>query len=154
MSYEKKLVELGILLPPPPPAAGAYVPCVRTGNLLFVSGTLPVADGKVSHTGKISSESASLAHGIAAARQSALNSLANIKFALGSLDKVARVVSVNGFVNGVDDFADSPQVINGASELFLAIFGDAGKHSRAAVSVNGLPRKGSVEITVVVEVRD
>lgn len=153
MSCEKKIVELGLTLPPPPAAAGAYVPSVRVGNLLFLSGTLPIAEGKVAYTGKISSEPASLEYGYAAARQCALNSLANIKAALGSLDQVARVVSVSGFVNGVDDFADSPKVINGASELFGAVFGEAGKHSRAAVSVNGLPLKAAAEISVIVEVR-
>jgi enamine deaminase RidA (YjgF/YER057c/UK114 family) len=152
MSHETKLVQLGITLPPPPSAVAAYVPSVRTGNLLFLSGTLPVADGKVAYTGKISSDPARIAHGRAAARQCALNTLANIKAALGSLDKVARVVSLTGFVNGEDDFADSPVVVNGASELFVDVFGEAGKHSRAAVSVNGLPLKASVEIGVVVEV--
>ncbi|MDR2982826.1 MAG: RidA family protein [Puniceicoccales bacterium] len=154
MNCEKKLAELGLTLPPPPAAAGAYVPFVKTGNLLFLAGTLPMVDGKVSHTGKISSDPESLAYGYAAAKQCALNTLANIKAALGSLDKVARVVSVNGFVNGVDDFPDSPKVINGASELLVAVLGDAGKHSRAAVSVNGLPFKASAEIAVIVEIKD
>jgi enamine deaminase RidA (YjgF/YER057c/UK114 family) len=153
MSLENKLTELGFTLPPPPAAAGAYVPSVRTGNLLFISGTLPVVNGEVASTGKISSNPESLKRGFEAARLCALNSLANIRAALGSLDAVARVVSVSGFVNGVDDFSDSPKVINGASELFLALFGDAGKHSRTAVSVNGLPRGASVEISVVVEIK-
>ena len=153
MSLENKIAELGLTLPPPPAAAGAYVPFVRVGNLLFISGTLPIAEGKVSHSGKISSTPESLQYGYAAARQSALNSLANIKAALGSLDAVARVVSVSGFVNGEDGFPDSPKVINGASELFLTVFGEAGKHSRTAVSVNGLPLGASVEISVIVEVK-
>lgn len=151
---EKKLLELGLELPAPPAAAGAYMPFVRTGRLLFLSGTLPVEGGKVAFTGKISPDADGLSRGYAAARLCALNTLANIKAALGTLDKVARVVSVGGFVNGVDAFSDSPKIINGASELFLAVFGDAGRHSRTAVSVNGLPLDASVEIAVVVEVRD
>lgn len=83
----------------------------------------------------------------------ALGTLANIKAAVGSLDQIARIVMVNGFVNAVDGFADSPAVINGASELFLAVFGDAGKHARAAVAVNGLPRGSTTEIQVVVELK-
>ncbi|MDR2430141.1 MAG: RidA family protein [Puniceicoccales bacterium] len=151
---EKKLLELGLELPPPPAAAGAYVPFVRAGRLLFLSGTLPLEGGKVAFTGKISPDEAGLRRGYAAARLCALNTLANIKVALGALDNVACVVSVGGFVNGVDAFADSPRIINGASELFLAVFGDAGRHARTAVSVNGLPLDASVEIAVVVEARD
>ncbi|MDR2863959.1 MAG: RidA family protein [Puniceicoccales bacterium] len=152
--FESKLAGLGLTLPPPPAAIGAYVPSVRTGNLLFIAGTLPLVDGKVSHSGKVTADPEGIRHGYDAARQCALNSLANIKAALGSLDRVSRIVSVTGFVNGTDNFPDSPKVINGASELFLAVFGDAGRHARAAVSVNGLPLKASVEITVIVEVRE
>ena len=154
MSATKKLADLGLTLPTPPAAAGSYVPAVRSGHMLYLAGTLPMADGKLTHTGKIDSESAErgIEYGQAAAKQCALNTLANIKAAAGSLDAVKRVVFVSGFVNGVDDFADSPKVINGASDLFVAVFGDSvGKHARAAVSVNGLPLKASVEIQVVVE---
>ena len=89
-----------------------------------------------------------------AAEVCALNTLANIKAAVGSLDRVTRIVMVNGFVNAVDNFSDSPAVINGASDLFVKIFGDAGKHARAAVAVNGLPRGTTVEVQVVAEVKD
>jgi enamine deaminase RidA (YjgF/YER057c/UK114 family) len=154
MSFEKKLAELGFTLPEPPAAAGAYVPAVKTGNLLFLSGTLPIADGKVAFTGKVSAATKNIERGYAAARLCALNTLANIKQALGSLDAVARVVSVSGFVNGANGFSASPRVINGASELFAAVFGDAGKHARTAVSVNGLPLNAAVEIAVVVEVAE
>jgi len=153
MSYEKKLAEIGVTLPPPPAAAGAYVPWVRVGNLLFLSGTLPIENGKVAFVGKISPTPESIAFGYKAARQCALNTLANIRAALGTLDNVARIVSVNGFVNGIDDFSESAKVINGASELFGEIFGEAGKHSRAAVSVNGLPLNASAEISVIIEVK-
>lgn len=149
---EGKLAALGLALPLPPAAAGAYVPAVRTGNLLFLSGTLPVRDGTVAYTGKISPEPARLQHGYDAARLCALNTLANIKAAVGSLDKVARVVSVSGFVNGEDDFSGTPGIINGASELFVTVFGERGRHARAAVSVNGLPLGASVEIAVIIEV--
>ncbi|MDR1497879.1 MAG: RidA family protein [Puniceicoccales bacterium] len=154
MDYETELTRSGITLPPPPAAVAAYVPFVRSGKLLFLSGTLPVADGQVAYKGKINADPARIAEGQAAARLCALNTLANIKAALGTLNKVVRVVSLTGFVNGEDDFAESPRVINGASELFVKVFGDAGKHSRAAVSVNGLPLNASVEIAAIVEVSD
>jgi enamine deaminase RidA (YjgF/YER057c/UK114 family) len=152
-SPEARLAELGLTLPTPPPAAGAYVPAVRTGNLLYLAGTLPMQDGKPASLGKVGRE-VDLAQAAAAAQLCALNALANAKVALGSLDKVVRVVMVNGFVNGVDGFSDSPKVLNGASEFLLRVFGDAGKHARAAVSVNGLPLGVSVEVQLVLEVRD
>ena len=151
-SPEARLAELGLTLPTPPAAAGAYVPAVRTGNLLYLAGTLPMKDGKVASLGKVGRE-VDLTQAAEAAQLCALNALANAKVALGSLDKVVRVVMVNGFVNAVDNFSDSPAVINGASELFLAVFGEAGKHARAAVAVNGLPRGTTVEVQVVAEVR-
>ena len=153
MSIEAKLQELGLTLPPPPAPAGAYVPAVRTGNLLFLSGTLPVADGKLTHTGMIgSAPEKDIAYGYAAARQCALAALANAKAFLGSLDKVKRVVNVNGFVYAPEGFADAPKVINGASELFLALFGENGKHARAAVALGGVPLHATAEVQVVLEV--
>jgi enamine deaminase RidA (YjgF/YER057c/UK114 family) len=109
-------------------------------------------DGKLTHTGQLGAEH-SVESGYEAAQVCALNSLAAIKAALGSLDGVARIVLVSGFVNAVAGFSESPAVINGASDLFVKIFGDAGRHSRAAVAVAGLPRNSTVEIQVVVEVR-
>ena len=141
-TVEARLTELGSTLPTPPAAAGAYVPAVRTGNLLYLAGTLPMKDGKVTSLGKVGRE------------VDMLNALANAKAALGSLDRISRVVMVNGFVNGVDGFSDSPKVLNGASEFLLQVFGDAGKHARAAVSVNGLPLGVSVEVQIVLEIRD
>ena len=153
MSIEAKIQELGLTLPPPPAPAGAYVPAVRTGNLLFLSGTLPVADGKLTHTGMIgSAPEKDVAYGYAAARQCALAALANAKAFLGSLDKVKRVVNVNGFVYAPEGFADAPKVINGASELFLALFGENGKHARAAVALGGVPLHATAEVQVVLEV--
>jgi enamine deaminase RidA (YjgF/YER057c/UK114 family) len=138
--------------PSPPAAAGSYVPCVRTGNLLYCAGTLPILDGKLTHAGQVGREQ-TVQTGAKAAEACALNTLANIKAALGSLEGVARIVFVTGFVNAVDGFADSPAVINGASDLFVKVFGEAGRHARAAVAVNGLPRGATAEIQVVVEVR-
>lgn len=153
MSAEKKLAELHITLPKPPAAAGAYVPAVKTGKLIYLAGTLPMSEGALTHTGKIGEGANDIQYGYDAARQCALNTLANLRASAGSLDRVARIVFVSGFVNGVDGFADSPKVINGASELFLQLFGTSiGPHARAAVSVNGLPLNASVEIQVVVEI--
>ncbi|MCD8298192.1 MAG: RidA family protein [Opitutae bacterium] len=153
MSIEDKITELGLTLPPPPAPAGAYVPAVRSGNLLFLSGTLPTADGKLTHTGMIgSAPEKDIAYGYAAARQCALAALANAKAFLGSLDRVRRVVSVTGFVYAPEGFADAPKVVNGASELFLAVFGENGRHSRAAVAIGGVPLHATAEVQVVLEV--
>ena len=152
MNYEAKLTELGLRLPNPPAAAGSYVPTVRTGNLLYCAGTICMVDGQMTHTGQVGKEQ-SVETAKKAAEVCALNTLANIKAALGSLDMVARIVFVSGFVNAVDGFADSPAVINGASDLFVKVFGDAGRHARAAVAVNGLPRGSTAEVQVVVEVK-
>jgi enamine deaminase RidA (YjgF/YER057c/UK114 family) len=150
---ESRLAELGLVLPQPPAAAGSYVPTVRTGNLLYCAGTLPMIDGKLTHSGPVGRDQ-TVQTGAKAAENCALTTLANVKAALGSLDRVARVVFVSGFVNAVDGFADSPAVINGASDLFVKVFGDAGRHARAAVAVNGLPRGATAEIQAVIEVRD
>jgi enamine deaminase RidA (YjgF/YER057c/UK114 family) len=151
MSAESRLRELGLELPSPPPSAGAYVPSVRTGNLLVLAGTLPVRDGKVVFAGKVGRD-LDIAAAAEGARLCALNALANAKAALGSLDAIRRVVMVQGFVNGVDGFADSPKVLNGCSEFLVAVLGDAGKHARAAVSVNGLPLNAAVEVQLTLEV--
>jgi len=152
MNPEAKLAELGLALPTPPAAAGSYVPTVRTGNLLYCAGTICLLGGQMTHTGQVGKEQT-----VESARKSAeicaLNTLANIKAAVGSLDRVARIVFVSGFVNAVDGFTDSPAVINGASDLFVKIFGDAGRHARAAVAVNGLPRGSTTEVQVVAELK-
>jgi len=150
---ESRLSELGLALPNPPAAAGSYVPTVRTGNLLYCAGTLPIIDGKLTHAGAVGREQ-TVESGAKAAENCALTTLANVRAALGSLDRVARVVFVGGFVNAVDGFADSPAVINGASDLFVKVFGEAGRHARAAVAVNGLPKGATAEIQAVIEVRD
>ena len=152
MNPEAKLTELGLTLPAPPAAAGSYVPTVRTGNLLYCAGTICAVAGQMTHTGQVGKEQ-TVQTAYKSAEICALNTLANIKAAVGSLDQVARVVMVNGFVNAVDGFTESPAVINGASDLFLKIFGDAGRHARAAVAVNGLPRGSTTEVQVVVELK-
>jgi enamine deaminase RidA (YjgF/YER057c/UK114 family) len=152
MNPEARLAELGLSLPNPPAAAGSYVPTVRTGNLLYCAGTVCLLNGQMTHTGQVGREQ-TIETGAKSAEVCALNTLANIKAATGSLDRVARIVFVSGFVNAVNGFADSPAVINGASDLFVKIFGDAGKHARAAVAVNGLPRGSTTEVQVVVELK-
>jgi enamine deaminase RidA (YjgF/YER057c/UK114 family) len=150
---ESRLAELGLTLPQPPAAAGSYLPTVRTGNLLYCAGTLPMIDGILTHSGQVGREQ-TVQTGAKAAEACALTTLANVKAALGTLDRVVRIVFVSGFVNAVDGFADSPAVINGASDLFVKVFGEAGRHARAAVAVNGLPRGATAEIQAVIEIRD
>jgi enamine deaminase RidA (YjgF/YER057c/UK114 family) len=152
MSIEAKLTELGLTLPNPPAVAGSYVPFVRTGNLLYLAGTIASFNGQMTHTGQVGQEQ-TVATGYEAAKICALNTLANIKAATGSLDSVKQFVLVTGFVNAVSGFADSPAVINGASELFGQVFGEAGKHARAAVAAAGLPKGTTVEIQVIVELK-
>jgi enamine deaminase RidA (YjgF/YER057c/UK114 family) len=125
---------------------------VRTGNLLYCAGTISALNGQVTHLGQVGKEQ-TVQTANKSAEICALNTLANIKAAVGSLDQVARIVFVSGFVNAVDGFSESPAVINGASDLFVKIFGEAGKHARAAVAVNGLPRGSTTEIQVVVELK-
>lgn len=150
MSIEARLTELGLKLPEPPASAGSYVATVRTGNLLYCAGTICSFNGQMTHTGPVGRDQ-TVQTGYESARICALNTLANIKAALGNLDAVKRVVFVSGFVNAVSGFGDSPAVINGASNLFVQVFGEAGKHARAAVAVNGLPRNATTEVQVVVE---
>jgi len=151
-TVEQNLAALGLTLPAAPAPVASYVPTVRTGNLLYCAGTICLRDGQMTHTGQVG-KTQTIESGAEAARVCALNALANIKAALGTLDAVARIVFVSGFVNAVDGFEDSPAVINGASDLLVAVFGEAGKHARAAVAVNGLPKGSTVEIQLVVEVK-
>jgi len=151
MNAEEKLAELGIALPPAPPVAGNYTATARAGKLVYCAGTLPVAGGRLTHTGQAGREQ-SVQGACEAARICALATLANLKAELGSLDRVSRVVFVNGYVNAVSGFAESAAVINGASDLLVAVFGEAGRHARAAVAVAGLPRDATVEVQMVVEV--
>ncbi len=150
-SPEENLAKLGLSLPTPPKPVAAYVPSVRSGNLVFVAGQLPFVDGKLPKTGRVG-ESVSLEEGHAFARQCILNALAIVKAEVGDLSRVKRVVRVGAFVASGDQFWDQPKVANGASELLLQVFGDAGRHARAAVGVNALPLGAPVEIELLVEV--
>jgi len=147
---EEKLEELGIKLPNPPTPAGSYVPVIRTGNLIFISGQIPMEDGKVIFTGKVSDDNLETAQ--KAARMCAINILAQIKREVGNLDRVSRIVRLSGFVNSVSEFTQQPKVINPASDLFFEIFGEKGKHSRIAVGVASLPLGSMTEIDAIVEV--
>jgi enamine deaminase RidA (YjgF/YER057c/UK114 family) len=151
MSIEAKLAELGITLPEAAAPVAAYVPVVIAGGLAFVSGQVSFVDG-VRRNGRLG-EDLSLEQGIEAAQGCGLMILAQLKAALGSLDRVERVVKLGCFVNSTADFTDQPKVANGASELMVAVFGEAGKHARAAVGVPSLPLGVAVEVDAIVAVR-
>lgn len=151
MSIEAKLAELGITLPEPAAPVAAYVPVVVAGGLAHVSGQLPFVDGKLV-TGRLG-EDVGLEDGTAAARACALMLLAQVKAALGSLDKVERVVKLGAFVNSAGSFTDQPKVANGASELMVEVFGDAGRHARSAVGVPVLPLGAAVEVDAIFAVK-
>jgi len=136
-------------LPTPPTPAGSYVPAVRTGNLLFISGQIPMIDGKVVFTGKVTDENLETAQ--ESAKTCAINILAQLKRELGDLDKVSKIVRLSGFVNTVPEFSQHPKVINAASDLFFEIFGEKAKHSRIAVGVSSLPLDSMTEIDAIVE---
>ena len=149
---EEKLESLGVKLPNPPTPAGSYVPAVKTGNLLFISGQIPMDEGKVLFTGKVTDDNLETAQ--KSARMCAINLLAQIKRELGSLDKVTKIVRLSGFVNSDAEFYQHPKVINPASDLFFEVFGDKGKHSRIAVGVACLPLNSMTEIDAIVEFSD
>ncbi len=149
---EEKLKSLGITLPNPPTPAGSYVPVIRTGNLLFISGQIPIENGKVIFTGKVSDDNLETAQ--KSAKMCAINILAQIKREVGDLDKVTKIVRLSGFVNSDPNFTMHPKVINAASDLIFEIFGDKGKHSRIAVGVASLPLGSMTEIDAIVEISD
>ena len=145
---EEKLSSLGISLPIPPEPAGSYLPVVLFSNLAFVAGQIPMEDKQVKFRGKVES----VAMGQEAARLCTINALAQLKSSLGSLNGIKRVIKVTGFVNSDPSFTDHAKVLNGASDLLVAIFGEKGKHVRAAVGVSSLPLDSAVEIEFIVEV--
>ena len=151
MSAEARLKELGITLPEQPRPVANYVPAVKVGNLLFVSGHGPYNDGTIKMAGKLGNE-LTVEEGYAVARTVALNCLATIKAEIGSLDRVRRVVKLLGMVNCTEDFKEQPRVINGCSDLLAELFGEAGKHARSAVGMQALPLGIPVEIEMIVEV--
>lgn len=153
MPISDRLAELGISIPEVVPPVAAYVPAVATGRYVYTSGQLPMRDGAMIAEGLVGSDvDPEVAKDCA--RQSAINALAAIQSAVGTLDRVTRVVKVVGFVASAPGFTGQPGVINGASELFLEVFGDAGRHARSAVGVAGLPLNAPVEVEMVVEVAD
>lgn len=150
-SVEARLREMGIELPAAAAPVANFVPCVRTGSTLFVSGQIPVWNGEIRHVGKVGRE-VSAEEARRAARLCALNVLAQARAFLGGLDRVTRVCMVQGFVNGVPEFTEHPAVVNGASDLFVEVFGDAGRHARFAVGAGSLPFNVAVEVAAVLEV--
>ncbi len=152
MSIDAKLAIMHLELPAAPKPVANYVPAVRVGDLLFLSGVLPSRDGQLVMTGKLGSE-LSIEQGMEAAKVAVLNALAIVKQEVGSLDHVQRVVKMVGHIASASGFTDQPQVLNGASDLLVALFGEAGRHVRVAVGAAELPRCAPVEIELIVQVR-
>jgi enamine deaminase RidA (YjgF/YER057c/UK114 family) len=151
-AVEKKLRELDITLAEPKPPIANYVPSVRTGNMLTVSGQLCLdSEGKLAAKGQLGG-GVSIEDGQKAARACAINLLAQVKAAIGDLDKVVRVVRLGGFINSAAGFTDGPKVMNGASDVMVAVFGDKGKHARSTVGVAALPADAAVEVEGLFEV--
>jgi enamine deaminase RidA (YjgF/YER057c/UK114 family) len=148
----KRLAELGLTLPPVVTPVAAYVPAVRTGVFVYTSGQLPMVDGKLAAVGKVGGE-VSAADAVGLARTCGLNALAAAAAAAGGLDAIARIVKVTGFVASAPGFGGQPQVVNGASELLIEVFGEDGKHARSAVGVAELPLNAPVEVELIAEVR-
>jgi enamine deaminase RidA (YjgF/YER057c/UK114 family) len=152
-SPEARLAALGLALPSVPAPLAAYVSAVRTGQHVYTAGQLPMADGKLLMTGKVGAQ-VSTAEAAALARTATLNALAAVASVTGGLSTVVRVVKVTGFVASDPSFTSQPQVVNGASELLLEVFGEAGRHARSAVGTAALPFDSPVEIELIVEVSD
>ena len=150
MSYEAKLKELGLTLPDPPKPVANYITVVRVGELLFLSGVLPSREGQLSMTGKLGQE-LTIEQGKEASRVAVLNGLSIIRHEAGSLDRVKQIVKMVGHIASAPGFTDQPQVLNGASDLLVSIFGDAGRHARVAVGAAELPRQAPVEIELIVQ---
>jgi len=151
MTPSRNLKKLGLDLPAAPQPVGAYVPAVRSGNVVYTAGQIPMKDGRLLATGKVPTD-VSLADAQAAARQAALNALSAVCELTGSIDAVRRVIRLNVFVNSAAGFTDQAQVANGASELLSAVFGEAGQHTRCALGAAELPLDAPVELDLIVEV--
>ena len=151
MDAERRLTELGIDLPPVAAPVASYVPVVVSGSLAFVAGQVPLSDGKLLWSGKLGAE-LDVPAGAQAARRCGLQALAALRSELGSLDRIRRVVRVGVFVASAEGFIDQPKVANGASDLFAEVFGEPGRHARAAVGVSELPLGAPVEVEVTVEI--
>jgi enamine deaminase RidA (YjgF/YER057c/UK114 family) len=152
MSIEEKMKELGIELPAPPKPMGAYVPYVKAGALVYIAGEKATVNDELVFKGKVGKD-LTLEEGYEAARIAGLNCLGSLKAAVGNLDTIERIVKVVGYVNSAKGFNKQPQVINGASELLVAIFGDRGKHARVAVGVNELPSDSPVEVEMIAQLK-
>ena len=152
MSIEEKLNELGISLPPTPTPVGAYVPAVPCQKLVFISGQIPMFNGKVQFSGKVGRE-VDLEQAQEAARLCAVNALSALQAQVGSLDSIRRIVRLEIFVNSAKNFTDQSQVANGASNLIGEIFGDAGQHARLTVGVSELPLGAAVELALIAEIK-
>lgn len=150
--YEAKLIELGIRLPQTPKPVAAYVPAVLVEKIIYTSGQIPFVDGELIYKGKVGSELLE-SQGYEAAKICAINCLSAVKELAGGLDNIDRIVKVTGFVNSAPGFFGQPKVINGASELLGEIFGEAGRHARAAVGVSELPLDAAVEVEMIVKIK-
>jgi enamine deaminase RidA (YjgF/YER057c/UK114 family) len=148
---DEKLKSLNIELSTPPKPAGTYMPVVISDQIAYVSGQIPILDGKVAYKGKVPTEQ-SIEQAQAASRICVINALAHLKAELGSLDRISKIVRVSGFVNSSPEFTEHPKVINEASDLLFEIFGERGQHSRIAVGVASLPLDATVEIDMIVEI--
>lgn len=148
---DERLKEMGITLPEPPAPAGSYVPVVLSGNTAYVSGQIPVKDGKVAYSGKVSEANAADAR--ESAKLCAINIMAQLRRELGDLDRITKIVRLGGFVNSGPDFTAHPDIINAASDLMHEVFGQSGRHARAAVGVSSLPMDAMTEIDAVAEFR-
>ena len=153
MTAEDKLSELGFPLPPPPAAVAAYLPWVRTGNLILTSGQLPWRDGQIMFKGKLGAELTE-EQGFQAARLCALNALAQLKEAVGDLERVRRILKIDGYVHSAPGFRGQSKVLNGASELIHEVFGARGKHARLAVGISEMPLDAAVQVSMTAEVFD
>lgn len=148
---EEKLSSLNIVLPNPPKPAGSYIPVLRVGNLVFVSGQIPIKDGKVEFQGKVP-ENLPIEQAQQAAKLCAINILAQLKAEIKNLDNISRIVRVSGFVNSSQEFTEHPTVINAASDFFFEIFGERGRHTRIAIGASSLPLNSAVEIDLIAEI--
>ena len=148
---DERLKSLNIVLPIPPKPAGSYVPVTISGKTAYVSGQIPIQDGKITHKGKVPTNQ-SLEEAQKAARLCAINALAQLKSEITSLDRVSKILKVSGFVNSAPDFTDQPKVINAASDLLFEIFGEKGRHARVAIGASSLPLDSTVEIDMTVEI--
>ena len=150
--YEQKLREMGIYPAETVKPLAAYIPAMQLGELVITSGQVPVENGELKYAGKVGVD-LSMKEGVAAARLCAINCLNAVRDLIGSLDNIEQIVKLTGFVNCAEGFGEQPQVLNGASEFLIEVFGDAGVHTRSAVGVSGLPINSAVEIEMIVKIK-